>query len=186
MLCVLVPRVAAELPWSSGDGSSFVVNRHPHSSGLACQPQSSLGTRSTGAAMALVVGAGRASPRVDARACGLPEGFAPGRLETRGGCCRAKRASSARRHPISNLFRALLGCTLDLNEAPRCILQMLQVEERAPAVLRAECLRFRDFSGPPRFKYLTKREAQCLLHTEPGAAADCSAVLDPNFSLCRS
>ena len=59
-----MPRVAAvslELPWSSEEDELICGLSSSDSSGLACQPQSSLGTRSTGAAMALVAGA---EPRV--------------------------------------------------------------------------------------------------------------------------
>ena len=52
-----MPRVAAvslELPWSSEEEELICGESSSLSSGLACQPQSSLGTRSTGAAMAPV------------------------------------------------------------------------------------------------------------------------------------
>ena len=54
LLDVLVPRVAAvslELPWSSEEEELICGLSSSDSSGLACQPQSSLGTRSTGAAI---------------------------------------------------------------------------------------------------------------------------------------
>ena len=50
LLEVLVPRVAAvslELPWSSEEEELICGESSSLSSGLACQPQSSLGTRST-------------------------------------------------------------------------------------------------------------------------------------------
>ena len=64
LLDVDVPRVAAvslEFPWSSELLELICGLSSSDSSGLACQPQSSEGTRSTGAAMALVAGA---EPRV--------------------------------------------------------------------------------------------------------------------------
>jgi hypothetical protein len=57
----LVAAVSLELPWSSEEEELICGLSSSDSSGLACQPQSSLGTRSTGAAMALVAGA---EPRV--------------------------------------------------------------------------------------------------------------------------
>ena len=75
LLDVLVPRVAAvsdELPWSSDEEELICGESSSLSSGLACQPQSSLGTRSTGAA--IVARAARpltnARPRELARAAG--------------------------------------------------------------------------------------------------------------------
>ena len=81
LLDVLVPRVAAvslELPWSSEEEELICGLSSSLSSGLACQPQSSLGTRSTGAAMALVAGAEpRVTPsRRDASRAASRRGFA--------------------------------------------------------------------------------------------------------------
>ena len=81
LLEVLVPRVAAvslELPWSSEEEELIWGESSSLSSGLACQPQSSLGTRSTGAAMALVAGAEpRVTPsRRDASRAASRRGFA--------------------------------------------------------------------------------------------------------------
>ena len=57
----LVAAVSEEFPWSSDELELICGESSSLSSGEACQPQSSLGTRSTGAAMALVAGA---EPRV--------------------------------------------------------------------------------------------------------------------------
>ncbi len=64
LLDVLVPRaVSDELPWSSEDEELICGLSSSDSSGEACQPQSSLGTRSTGAAIVA-----RAPVRLETRA----------------------------------------------------------------------------------------------------------------------
>ena len=71
-----MPRVAAvslELPWSSDELELICGLSSSDSSGLACQPQSSLGTRSTGAAIV----ARAARPLTSARTRELARGAGP-------------------------------------------------------------------------------------------------------------